>query len=213
MKYMQLLKSLRVQKNMNSKRLLVIVSIVLVFITIYIIRDTYGLFESKNTMVVESGTAKWNVLINGTDITSNDEFVVDNINILNSDNVKEGTIAPGCEGYFDIVITPDSDVSILYSVTFDFSNIKLLEITNIEEVAGGNLIKTGENTYSNVITLDEIKEGVSNTVRVYLKWINDSDNDYYDSMIGMIKDNFINIPISVEVMQYLGEEVEEYQNE
>ena len=32
---------------MKNKNILVVVSLILVFITIYIIRDTYGLFESK----------------------------------------------------------------------------------------------------------------------------------------------------------------------
>ena len=52
---------------MKNKRILIILSIILVFITIYIIRDTYGLFESKNTMIMDSSVAKWNVLINGTE--------------------------------------------------------------------------------------------------------------------------------------------------
>ena len=43
------------------------------------------MFESKNTMIMDSGVAKWNVLINGTDIKSGDNFIVDTVNIDSSD--------------------------------------------------------------------------------------------------------------------------------
>lgn len=199
---------------MKNKRILIILSIILVFITIYIIRDTYGLFESKNTMIMDSGVAKWNVLINGTDIKSGDNFIVDTVNIDSSDNVLGGKIAPGTKGYFDIVINPtDTETSILYSITFDFSQVVgSITIDKIEELTSGNLIRTGENTYSKIITLEEIENKVINTIRVYIKWNNIEENNEEDSKIGTIKNNFISIPVSVSVIQYLGEPVEEYQN-
>lgn len=199
---------------MKNKRILIILSIILVFITIYIIRDTYGLFESKNTMIMDSGVAKWNVLINGTDIKSGDNFIVDTVNIDSSDNVLGGKIAPGTKGYFDIVINPtDTETSILYSITFDFSQVVgSITIDKIEELTSGNLIRTGENTYSKIIILEEIENKVINTIRVYIKWNNIEENNEEDSKIGTIKDNFISIPVSVSVIQYLGEPVEEYQN-
>ena len=199
---------------MKNKRILIILSIILVFITIYIIRDTYGLFESKNTMIMDSGVAKWNVLINGTDIKSGDNFIVDTVNIDSSDNVLGGKIAPGTKGYFDIVINPtDTETSILYSITFDFSQVVgSITIDKIEELTSGNLIRTGKNTYSKIITLEEIENKVINTIRVYIKWNNIEENNEEDSKIGTIKDNFISIPVSVSVIQYLGEPVEEYQN-
>lgn len=200
---------------MKNNRILIILSIILVFITIYIIRDTYGLFESKNKMIMDSNIAKWNVLINGLDIKSGNNFIVDTINIENSDDVLDGKIAPGGKGYFDIVINPtNTETSILYSVTFDFSKlISVFTIDKIEELTSGNLIRTGENTYSKVITLDEIKNEVINTIRVYIKWDNIEDKNEEDSKVGLISNNFINIPVSVSVVQYLGESIEEYQDE
>ena len=200
---------------MKNKNILVVVSLILVFITIYIIRDTYGLFESKNIMNTNTNIAKWNVLINGTDIKSGENFVVNSVNIVGSDSVKNGKMAPGTEGYFDILIDPaDTDTSILYSVTFDFTKVNgSFAIERIEETTSGNLIRTGENTYSKVITLEEIKNKVTNTIRVYIKWNNVEENNEEDSKIGLTKDNFISIPVSVSVIQYLGEPVVEYQNE
>lgn len=200
---------------MKNRKILIILSIILVIITIYIIRDTYGLFESKNIMSTNTNIAKWNVLINGTDIKSGENFVVDSINIVGNNNVLNGKMAPGTEGYFEIVIDPtDTDTSILYSVTFDFTKVNgSFAIERIEEVSSGDLIRTGENTYSKVITLDEIKNKVTNTIRVYMKWNNVEENNEEDSKIGLTKDNFISIPVSVSVIQYLGESLVEYQNE
>lgn len=200
---------------MKNKILLISLSIILCITTIYLIRNTYGLFESNNVMIMDNNVAKWNVLINGTDIKSGENFNVDSINIVEGDNVLNGKMAPGTQGYFDIEIDPqDTDTSILYSITFDFSKINdNFIIESIEEITGGNLIKTGENSYSKVITLDEINSNVTNIIRVYMKWNNVEENNEEDSKIGLTKDNFINIPVSVSVNQYLGEPIIEYTNQ
>ena len=200
---------------MKNKNILVVVSLILVFITIYIIRDTYGLFESKNVMVADTNIAKWNVLINGTDIKSGENFTVDTITVAGAENVKKGKMAPGTEGYFDININPtDTDTSIIYNVTFDFTKVNgSFSINKIEETTSGNLIKTGENTYSKVITLEEIKNGITNNIRVHVKWDNLEENNEEDSKIGLTKNNSVSIPVSVTVSQYLKEALVEYQNE
>ena len=200
---------------MKNKNILVVVSLILVFITIYIIRDTYGLFESNNVMVADTNIAKWNVLINGTDIKSGENFTVDTITVAGAENVKEGKMAPGTEGYFDININPtDTDTSIIYNVTFDFTKVNgSFSINKIEETTSGNLIKTGENTYSKVITLEEIKNGITNNIRVHVKWDNLEENNEEDSKIGLTKNNSVSIPVSVTVSQYLKEALVEYQNE
>ena len=200
---------------MKNKILLISLSIILCITTIYLIRNTYGLFESNNVMIMDNNVAKWNVLINGTDIKSGENFNVDSINIVEGDNVLNGKMAPGTQGHFDIEIDPqDTDTSILYSITFDFSKINdNFIIESIEEITGGNLIKTGENSYSKVITLDEINSNVTNIIRVYMKWNNVEENNEEDSKIGLTKDNFINIPVSVSVNQYLGEPIIEYTNQ
>ena len=200
---------------MKNKNILVVVSLILVFITIYIIRDTYGLFESKNVMVADTNIAKWNVLINGTDIKSGENFTVDTITVAGAENVKEGKMAPGTEGYFDININPtDTDTSIIYNVTFDFTKVNgSFSINKIEETTSGNLIKTRENTYSKVITLEEIKNGITNNIRVHVKWDNLEENNEEDSKIGLTKNNSVSIPVSVTVSQYLKEALVEYQNE
>lgn len=199
---------------MKNRKLLIILTIILMFVTVYVIKDTYALFESNKIVNTNTNIAKWNVMINGKNINNEQRFIIDSINILEKGNVKNGKMAPGTEGYFDIVIEPnDTDTSIIYNVTFDFTKVNgSFKINKIEEITSGNLIMTGESTYSKVITLDEIKRGVTNTIRVYIKWDNIEENNEEDSQIGLTKNNFINIPVIVEVTQYLGEEILEYQN-
>ena len=124
---------------MKNNRILIILSIILVFITIYIIRDTYGLLESKNKMIMDSNIAKWNVLINGLDIKSGNNFIVDTINIENSDDVLDGKIAPGGKGYFDInFIDSDGAERVLYYYYEWFSIKPDDNILHISE--GGRMI-------------------------------------------------------------------------
>lgn len=194
-----------------NKKILYLLFISFVLITTYEVMDAYGLFESKNKLVVNQNVARWKILINGSNITEED-FVINSINVEGNENVLNGKLAPGVRGYFDIEIDPKADTSIVYSISFDFSQISdSFIVENIEETTSGNLIRTDESTYSKVITLNEIKENKKNNVRVYLKWENKEDNNATDSKIGLTENNYINIPVSVSAMQYFGEDIEEYQ--
>ena len=194
---------------MNKKILYIIFSFFLL-LTLYEIKKTYGLFESNNKMPVQQSTAKWNILINGTNIKSEEKFVVNSVNVEDNENVLNGKIAPGVKGYFDIEIDKtNTSTSIVYSITFDFTKISdSITIENIEETTSGNLIRTGENTYSKVM---KINDEPINNIRVYIKWENKEENNDIDSLVGLTKDNYINIPVSISAMQYLGEEIIEYQ--
>lgn len=194
-----------------NKKILYLLFISFVLITTYEVMDAYGLFESKNKLVVNQNVAHWKILINGSNITEED-FVINSINVEDNENVLNGKLAPGVRGYFDVEIDPQADTSIVYSISFDFSQISdSFKVENIEETTSGNLIRTDESTYSKVITLNEIKENKKNNVRVYLKWENKEDNNSTDSKIGLTENNYINIPVSVSAMQYFGEDIEEYQ--
>ena len=194
-----------------NKKILYLLFISFVLITTYEVMDAYGLFESKNKLVVNQNVARWKILINGSNITEED-FVINSINVEGNENVLNGKLAPGVRGYFDVEIDPKADTSIVYSISFDFSQISdSFIVENIEETTSGNLIRTDESTYSKVITLNEIKENKKNNVRVYLKWENKEDNNATDSKIGLTEKNYINIPVSVSAMQYFGEDIEEYQ--
>lgn len=196
---------------MKSK-ILYITCAIMIFVTIYEITNTYGLFESNINMDVDSKLATWNILINDTNIGKSETFTIDNFNSEEDSTVASGKIAPGTSGYFNININPSTtQVSIRYDLTFDFSKLdNLFTITKVEEKNGYNLIKTGPNTYSNVITLNEIKENKTNNIRVHIKWNNNEENNDKDTEIGLTENNTLNIPVSITVLQYSGEKIEPY---
>lgn len=196
---------------MKSK-ILYITCAIMIFVTIYEITNTYGLFESNINMDVDSKLATWNILINDTNIGKSETFTIDNFISEEDRTVASGKIAPGTSGYFNINIDPSTtQVSIRYDLTFDFSKLdNLFTITKVEEKNGYNLIKTGPNTYSNVITLNEIKENKTNNIRVHIKWNNNEENNDKDTEIGLTENNTLNIPVSITVLQYSGEKIEPY---
>ncbi|MDY3933985.1 MAG: hypothetical protein SOZ11_00365 [Bacilli bacterium] len=196
---------------MKSK-ILYITCAIMIFVTIYEITNTYGLFESNINMDVDSKLATWNILINDTNIGKSETFTIDNFISEEDSTVASGKIAPGTSGYFNINIDPSTtQVSIRYDLTFDFSKLdNLFTITKVEEKNGYNLIKTGPNTYSNVITLNEIKENKTNNIRVHIKWNNNEENNDKDTEIGLTENNTLNIPVSITVLQYSGEKIEPY---
>lgn len=196
---------------MKSRIFFCLNALLAIFLIVFIVNETYGLFETNNVMIVNPQIGKWNIFINDTSAVE-ETFEVNSITVADNTKVKDGKIAPGTSGYFDILIDPtDTDVSIRYDISFDFSQIlDSFAIESIEEIGGLDLIQTGEFTYSNIITLEDILDDVTNTIRVYIEWINDETNNEDDSIIGMDKESYISIPISITVSQYLGEEIEEY---
>lgn len=196
---------------MKSK-ILYITCAIMIFVTIYEITNTYGLFESNINMNADSKLATWNILINDTNIGKSETFTIDNFISEEDSTVASGKIAPGTSGYFNINIDPSTtQVSIRYDLTFDFSKLdNLFTIIKVEEKNGYNLIKTGPNTYSNVITLNEIKENKTNNIRVHIKWNNNEENNDKDTEIGLTENNTLNIPVSITVLQYSGEKIEPY---
>ena len=102
-------------------------------------------------------------------------------------------------------------MSIIYEITFDFTSLPSnITVEKIEEINGREIIKTGPNTYSNYITLDDINNNVKDTIRVHIKWNNDEENNENDTNIGIIKNNSIKIPVSITVSQYLNDIIEPY---
>ncbi len=196
------------------KKFLMVITPLFFLITIYLIVDTYSLFESNHLTTTNISLGKWQILINGTEVDPvSSNFTIDAINWDENTFVKEGKVAPGMSGYFDIEINANTtDVSVRYDITFDFSNLNQdqISIESITEINDYTLTKTGENTYTGVILLEDIQDSEVHTIRVVIAWDNDEDNNDIDSALGSVFDNTIEIPITVDVEQYFGELIEEY---
>ena len=195
--------------NKTMKKSLLFMFFLMLFFTLYQIVDTYALFESNKNYEVTKDIAKWIIKVNGNDVTKTDSFVVEQINYDDSEYVIKGKIAPSLKGYFDIVIdAKEAEVYSLYNIDFDFTNLSSsLKISSIEELNGNNLLLSNIDTYSGVILLSD--DNKIHTIRVTLFWENNEDNNEQDSLIGT-ENKVINIPISVNILQYLGEELSIY---
>lgn len=181
----------------------------------FILLSTYGIFESDTNKEVDMKLAAWEITVNDSIVSSeNKTFNIENIVWNKKETVKEGKIAPGMDGYFDIVINPkNTDVSIRYDITLDIeylNNInKAFKVTKIEELNGNKLTLTNKNTYTGIINIDN---SIKNTIRIYMKWEDLEDNNEIDYNIGTTNEE-IEFPININITQYLNEEIIEYSEE
>jgi hypothetical protein len=194
--------------------------IILTFFTIlafFLLISTYGVFESILLREVGFDIAAWEVEVNGSKVTNEEkDFTIDDIIWEKSDNVVNGKVAPGIEGYFDIVIDPkDTDVSIKYEIEYDSEHLKNInpafKITRVEEINDNKLYLTSESTYAGIIKLNDIKLNKTHTIRTYIKWEDIEENNENNYILGSSNILF-ELPVDVNVIQYLDEEIVEYIN-
>ena len=195
-----------------KNKIIYVLCAIMIFASIYEITDTYGLFESNKTKLVDNPIASWNILINNSNLNQNRTFTINNFQTDENTTVKNGRIAPGTTGYFDIEIDPsDTDVSIRYDITFDCSKLPSnLTVESIEETNGYTIVRTDAYTYSNIITLTNIKNGVKNNIRVHIKWQKVEEQNQNDTEIGLNKEYILNIPITITATQYFNETLQPY---
>ena len=203
------------------KRTYIILGIIMLIFTFYQIATSYAKYIAEATAVVEKQAGAWTIKVNNTDISnSNSEttFNVDNLIFPESAFVAENKLAPGANGYFEIVIdSTGSSVAVRYDVTLVVDNLNIIDsirftkaciVVDGEEVEEG-IIKTGDNTYSGVISLEDVTNEVQTTLRFYIGWeeLENGQGDIADTELGLIKDISTNIPVDVVVTQYLGEPI------
>ena len=119
----------------------------------------------------------------------------------------------GLSGNFEIAINPtDTDVSVRYDISLDeesMTNDNIHIVSIIETEDNNTLTRTNQNTYSAVIPLNKIKNGITNNIRVNILW-DDNEESTQDISIGSTRNPKLHIPITVHVSQYLGEQISEY---
>lgn len=207
------------------KKTWILVCIIMLLFTSYQIATTYAKYMTEATANIEKTAGAWVIKINDNDISnSNSEttFDIDDLIFPESEFVVEGKLAPASSGYFDVVIDPTgTSVAVRFDVTLDVSGLSAYDAINFtavyrvingEEVSA-NMVRTGDHTYSGVISLDDVKEGIASTMRFYIGWEEDEteEGDESDTQLGNIKDVTTKLPVNVVISQYSGETLEEYQ--
>lgn len=201
------------------RKIWILSALIMLLITFYQINNTYAKYSTQAEGILEESIGKWVVKVNTTNIATGADvqnFTINDLTYNSNNYVLSGKIAPGLLGYFDVEIdATESSVAVRYDVLIDFSKLNLsdsIKFTKLVRVVDGTeseegITKTGENTYTGVVSLDDIKAGKTNTLRVYLSWEDDGTgvNDEEDSTLGTTKDVQVEIPVQVKASQYLGE--------
>ncbi|MCI6265674.1 MAG: hypothetical protein MR598_02360 [Erysipelotrichaceae bacterium] len=196
-----------------KKTFLIILCTIFLILLCLEVQKTYSLFETNGTAVAGEPLAKWQIKVNNTYLTTLTEdrntFSLGSINWENQGHVKTGKAAPGSVGKFYIEIDPcQTEVSFLYEITLDLSKLENSEfqISEVKEVNGKNLIRTGEYTYVGIIPLTEIQANTKHKVEVSVVWNNKEENNEADYELGSRADLEIDIPVTVVARQYDGTE-------
>jgi len=192
----------------NLKKLLILLSCLLFLFTIYQIKNTYALFYSEKIEQVAKQLGKWNIKINNQDISnaSIQELLIDNFVVQENSHTLPGKFAPGMAGSFEICIDPTStDVSIEYIIKIDTTNLdgNSINIISIEEIEHNNsIVEIEENTYLGRILLEDIKNNITNTIKIVFEWTNNEQYNSQDTSLGTVLNPKLNIPISFKAIQY-----------
>ncbi|MGE5456018.1 MAG: hypothetical protein ACM3O4_02830 [Ignavibacteriales bacterium] len=183
------------------------VRFIFVFISLSIclcfMSSTYSRYVADATGNIDVLFAKWQILVDDTDITNNSSSTISFVPVIEENaNVSSNTIAPGSKGYFDIDIDPTNvEVSFSYTINLAMQNQNMPDI----KITGYSIVPEGyvEGNPLDVITLqgNEITDTLNFdkgteqfkfkafTIRVYFEWyegVNELMNDEADSNVGLL---------------------------
>lgn len=200
-------------KNRKKSIVQIVVVMVLIFGSLYYLysKGTYTAYETLTNGRITPNMAKWNISVDGFKVTSSDVQTIGLSNITwNSSNAVNGKALPGSTGTVKITIDPlDTDVAIKYTFEIVDKNVddtKFLKVTNIND-NGNNLIRVGENVYTGIFSLDDIKKQAKKELTFDVEWPLGEDIDPTSEEVNS-SINFLVINFSVE--QYKGEAIVPY---
>ena len=193
----------------------IIIVLIAVLILIFIVSKTLSLLQTNITARAELPLAKWNILINGTELTSTStaDIRVNNIVWDENSHTSSGVVAPGSTGKVYLEINPtNTGVAFTYTISFIdkiINNNYILTITDIKD-DGGSLVRTAPQSYTGLFTLEEIRSRENKTVEIDVEWINDESNNQSDTLVGTQSTTPSFIHLEMEAVQYNGEPITAY---
>lgn len=200
-------------KNRKKSIVQIVVVMVLIFGSLYYLysKGTYTAYETLTNGKITPNMAKWNISVDGFKITTGEVQTVGLSNIVwNSSNAVNGKALPGSTGTAKAIIDPmDTDVAIKYTfeiIDKSVDDTKFLKVTNIND-NGNNLIRVGENVYTGIFSLDDIKNKVKKELVLDVEWPLGEDVDPTSEEVNSSV-NFLVINFTVE--QYKGEAIVPY---
>ena len=98
----------------------------------------------------------------------------------------------------------------VWSAYLDMEEEYADNITYYVTTTDGTTIRTAEDTYSGIIDLNSIDNGDVATLRIVVEWVDNGSYNESDTALGLENNSSISIPAQINVVQYLGETIEEY---
>lgn len=199
------------------EKILKLIFLCIILILIYKITGINAAYKTGEEVETGVNIESWKILVNNTNIatTNTEVFELENY-VVASEYVADGKIAPGSifELPIEIDATETKNTDIRYDIKVElnteqaeiFPNIKVMEVAEQNQMC--EIIKTGENTYTGIISGDNTRK---HDVKIQLIWENDEINNANDSEIGTNTQarQQIKIPVTIDVMQYGNEEIKE----
>ncbi len=156
--------------------------------------STYSRYVAGTTGNIDIPFAKWQILLNTQDITSqNNSQLTFTPVIETSNNVNSGTIAPSSKGYFDISINPENvDVSFSYAISLSIDEENLPDLIITKYAILPDNFQEGDTLQYSTITNNIIENSlyynnnIQNfsfsefTIRVYFEWLENDQNEVMD---------------------------------
>lgn len=105
-------------------RLVVALALIMMF-TMCFVGGTFAKYTSSGSGTASATVAEWSFTVGGTDIVTTDTFTFDLFNPINDtkdhqdeNDVADTKIAPGTEGFFDLVLKNESEVTAQYAIDY-----------------------------------------------------------------------------------------------
>ena len=200
-----------------TKKIKILLLIFSLSLTLSYMSNTYSRYVADATGNVNVLFAKWQILVNDSDITNGTtSSIAITPEIDENPHVASGTIAPSSKGHFDIIINPENvGVSFEYDITLDVLNDDMpdLMITKYSILPKGyvegdqvDVSPITDNVISETMDLNENKHETF-TVRVYFEWFEGTENnetmdDEADTAVAISEDT-LNIEAKITFKQKL----------
>ena len=161
------------------KKRIILCGIFVLLITILTFVDAYGLFEANGEGTSNLEVGSWQILLNGTDVTVDEELSIDDFEYITDSHTEEGVLAPGGVAQLELLIDYSNvSTALTYEISFDLSDLEdfpniLLKVYND---------KTNEEITGETITGQCLLNVADKTerLRIELEWQNDEDYDEND---------------------------------
>lgn len=142
---------------------------------LYLFQVSYAKYRRQTQATIQSRVASWNIKINDETILNKQTLTnVITPTIDSNPYVKEGTIAPGSTGSFEIAIdASEVDVDFTYSITGEVDEttpLLDLELTHYKIGTGPKTELTGP------LTGELLKNSGTTTIQLFFKWNDDNSN-------------------------------------